>query len=65
MKLNVLCKDNNNIEEDKQNNNELTIICNLCNGDNTDTTIKMILEDYGNEITEKNYPNCDILKNKL
>ncbi|WP_157198888.1 hypothetical protein [Methanothermococcus okinawensis] len=66
MKLIVVCKDDNtdkfNNDKEYNNNDNLIITCGMCKGEDTKTTIKMILEDYGDEIDEIIYPNCDIIK---
>ncbi len=63
MKLIIICKDDkNNIDN---SNNTLTITCGICKGEDTNTAIKMLIEDYEGEIDEIVYPNCDILNKVL
>ena len=64
MKLIIVCKDSKEYtQSDKDDNkNVLKFVCEGCRGMDVKTTIKMIMEDYGDEIKEIIYPNCDILK---
>lgn len=59
MKLFIICKDDN---ENKFDNDNLTVTCGICKGADTRTAIKMLIADYGDEIDEIVYPNCDIVK---
>jgi len=63
MKLIIICKDEN--KEIDNNNKNLKVVCGLCGGEDTRTTIKIILEEYGDEITEIVSPKCDIIKNLM
>ncbi|WP_421077608.1 hypothetical protein Mjas_07820 [Methanothermococcus sp. Ax23] len=60
MKLVIICKDDT--KNKKSENENLIIKCGICRGEDTKTTIKMIMEDYGDEIDEIVYPNCNIVK---
>ncbi len=72
MKIIIVCKDTsiNKLENkgeclENTNNNEEDIVkisCEYCKGKDILTTIKMMRDDYGDEINEIVYPNCDILK---
>ena len=66
MKLIIVCKDSKEYaqsdEDNNDNNHVLKLACERCKGMDIKTTIKMIVDDYGNEIKEIIYPNCDILK---
>ncbi|ABR56088.1 hypothetical protein [Methanococcus aeolicus] len=63
MKIIITCKDEN--KKIDNNNKNLKVACGLCRGEDTKTTIKMLLEDYGYEIIEITYPKCDIIKNLM
>jgi len=58
MKLVIVCKD----DTKKASNNNLTVVCEACKGIDVKTSIKMIMEDYGDEIKEIICPNCDVIK---
>ena len=64
MKLVIICKDDDKkyIQSNNEDEDVLKLACERCKGMDIKTTIKMIMEDYGDEIKEIIYPNCDILK---
>ena len=64
MKLVIICKDDDKkyIQSNDEDEDVLKFVCDGCRGMDIKTTIKMIVDDYGNEIKEIIYPNCDILK---
>ncbi|HIQ39144.1 MAG TPA: hypothetical protein EYH53_03965 [Methanothermococcus okinawensis] len=62
MKLWIFCKYDNpkNLGEDS-----FVINCGICRGIDTLNSIKIILEEYQDEIEEIVYPECNILRNVL
>ena len=62
MKLWILCKYNNSRNP---NEDDLAINCGICKGMDTLNSIKVILEEYCDEIEDIIYPECNILKNIL
>ena len=63
MKMYILCKNENNFNGDS--NNDLIINCGICKGMDTSTPIKIMMNEYYDEIEEIVYPECDILKKVL
>ncbi len=66
MKLIIICKDDdkklNQFKNEDDEKEVITLVCEFCKGRDIRTSIKMIMEDYGSELKDIIYPNCDILK---
>ncbi|WP_423792765.1 hypothetical protein ACPB8Q_00765 [Methanocaldococcus indicus] len=57
MKIKIVCKNDNDFEED---DNIIVVRCEACRGKNIKGLINMLKEEYNTENVE--VPNCPILK---
>jgi len=62
MKLRIICKEDNLSVKDDES---IVVNCGICIGIDTLTSVKVVIEEYSDEIEEIVYPECEILKRAL